>query len=289
MGSSTARTVGSKVGSTVMDFYLPGVRTDIEKITGKDVDKPEDVIKIGLHVNSATGAISKAKATIAAGKNVANTVTGKINCLDAAADMTMEIKPSSSFGGTFVEKALPKSAQAALKSVDKSLLDLKPVQKGLGKMGVEVAEGEEGTIAVSAAEGELSAEATVAARALGRIPVLGIVISVAMEIPAVVDAFKEDKENKENNKENTNEGWKQVGRSTLNVVGVTAGSAIGAALLTPVLPPLGTFIGAALGAMAGKFIAEKLGNKIFGERKSKTTEPESNNPPLQPQNTNVVA
>lgn len=79
--------------------------------------------------------------------------------------------------------------------------------------------------------------------------------------------------------QNKKEGWKQVGRSTLNIVGQVGGYIAGAALgaklgatiggtLGTIVPGIGNVIGIAVGAAAGAIgglVCGWLGKKIFGD------------------------
>lgn len=88
---------------------------------------------------------------------------------------------------------------------------------------------------------------------------LGVVLSVAFELPEIIKAFK------------NGDGIQQIGRSALNVGGFAAGAAAGAAIGS-FIPGAGTLIGGIagglcgiVGSMLGGGVTDKIGKKIFGE------------------------
>ncbi len=88
---------------------------------------------------------------------------------------------------------------------------------------------------------------------------IGIVLTVAFELPEIIKAFK------------NGDGVQQIGRSTLSVGGFAAGAAAGAAIGS-VIPVAGTAIGAVVGGLAGIIggmvggaAANKAGEAIFGK------------------------
>lgn len=99
-------------------------------------------------------------------------------------------------------------------------------------------------------------------KTIGRaMPVVGAVVSVAMEVPDLIDAHK-------------NGGFKQqVVKSGGGMAGATGGAALGAQIGT-VGGPIGMLVGGAIGGvigyLAGSKVGEKIGELAFEERKSNT-------------------
>jgi len=88
---------------------------------------------------------------------------------------------------------------------------------------------------------------------------IGIILSLGLEIPAIVQAFK------------NGDGLQQIGRSALNLGGAAAGAAAGAAIGS-IIPGAGTVIGGIIGgalgfigSMFGADLSKKAGDAIFGK------------------------
>ncbi len=88
---------------------------------------------------------------------------------------------------------------------------------------------------------------------------VAILLNIAFEIPAIIQGFK------------NGDGFKQIGRSALNMGGFAAGAAIGAAIGS-VIPVAGTVIGGIvgglsgiIGSMLGGAVTKKIGDSLFGK------------------------
>lgn len=126
----------------------------------------------------------------------------------------------------------------------------------------ELAEKGIAKFAEGAAEGSLKAGiASKATSLLGKmgavskkIPVIGVAISAALELPDVVEGFKEGR------------GAAQVMKSGSVVTGTTVGAVVGAALGS-FIPGPGNIIGGIVGGIAGEWLGRKLGSGLFGSNK----------------------
>ncbi len=88
---------------------------------------------------------------------------------------------------------------------------------------------------------------------------IGILLSLAFEIPSIIQAFK------------NGDGPQQIGRSALNLGGAAAGAAAGAAIGS-IIPGAGTVIGGIIGgalgfvgSIFGADLSKKAGDAIFGK------------------------
>lgn len=88
---------------------------------------------------------------------------------------------------------------------------------------------------------------------------IGIILSLAFEIPSIIQAFK------------NGDGLQQIGRSALNLGGAAAGAAAGAAIGS-IIPGAGTVIGGIIGgalgfvgSILGADVSKKAGDAIFGK------------------------
>ena len=105
------------------------------------------------------------------------------------------------------------------------------------------------------------------------------IISGVIEIPAIIDAFKADSEEKEKTGQSHSRGTKQIVKSATkvgaSVLGYAAGSAATGALLGSVCPGLGNVVGGFLGFAGGliggaiaHFAAGKVMDSAMGEKDS---------------------
>ncbi|MEI7474481.1 MAG: hypothetical protein WCK67_06840 [bacterium] len=152
---------------------------------------------------------------------------------------------------------LGKLGNAAL-AMDKNLYDVcgdQVVKKLGGSLVKEEVNGVLKTVAV-----ENSALGAFAGNSLAKIPLIGVAISAALEVPSIIKGFQK------------NDGWEQVGRSTMNVAAGSVGAAIGGTLLAPVIPPIGTLVGCALGGWLGSKVAGFMGENLIGKPKGEEEE-----------------
>jgi hypothetical protein len=150
------------------------------------------------------------------------------------------------FPSATVQRFLP----GVVKSLDKSLLETGVGRGVLSRLGGSATFAKTATGASATISG--GAAAQVGGKAMARIPVLGILISAAFEIPDIIDAFK------------NGDGMQQLGRSACKVAGATAGAAIGGALGS-FLGPIGTLVGSAVGGWLGHKVGGFIGNALFGK------------------------
>lgn len=144
------------------------------------------------------------------------------------------------------------SIPSSLRFLNGSMLETS-IGKGIvSKLGGQVAFSGGANAFNSTATVTGSTAARVAGKSLARVPILGILISTAFEIPDLVDAWK------------NGDFGAQVGRSALNVGCATAGAAIGAAIGSAI-PVVGTIIGGFIGGMVGNFVGKTLGKLFFGK------------------------
>lgn len=133
------------------------------------------------------------------------------------------------FGNTISSKA-DDIAASAVKSLEKTATET--TGKGIGKLFKSL-KGKGGT--------------------------LGIIFTVAFELPELIKAFK------------NGDGLQQIGRSSFNIAGFAGGAAAGAAIGS-VIPVAGTAVGAIVGGlcglvggMAGGAVTSKIAESIFGK------------------------
>ena len=129
-----------------------------------------------------------------------------------------------------------------LAKLDKSLLETSVGRNILAKLGGQVKFLSGGKASIAG-----NTTARFAGTTMAKIPLLGILISTAFELPEIIKAFKAGR------------GAEQVIKSAINVACTTAGAAMGAAFLMA-FPPFGCIVGAALGGILG----EKLGHCLGG-------------------------
>ena len=147
-----------------------------------------------------------------------------------------------------VHNAIPQS----LRFLNGSLLETS-VGKGIvSKLGGSVTFAQGASSFGQTATVTGSTAGRVAGKTLARIPLIGILISTAFEVPDLIDAYK------------NGDFGAQVGRSTLNVACTTAGAAIGAAIGSAV-PVVGTIIGGFIGGLIGSAVGKGLGKMLFGK------------------------
>lgn len=125
----------------------------------------------------------------------------------------------------------------------------KEVFSNFGKEVVAAGAGKEGAKKILAQAGKIGGKS---------LPLIGTVITLACEIPAIFKSFSNY---------GAGEGIKQTGRSAVSIGGFAAGTAAGATIGSAV-PVVGTIIGGIVGGMVGGF----LGKAIFGKSKVEEAE-----------------
>ena len=107
----------------------------------------------------------------------------------------------------------------------------------------------------------LAATATKSASFLGAckgvvrgIPIAGVVLSAALELPAIYQGFKEGR------------GLKQTGKAATVVTATTAGAVAGAAIGAPLFGA-GAVVGGIVGGIVGGLVGDVVGGWIFGNNK----------------------
>lgn len=195
------------------------------------------------HLKSGVGFVSKevgSHGLVDGGKSIFNQSSSKF-LQEGLRGGKIDYNAHLFWGGT--EKYVPKAVQA----LDKSLLETGVGQKVLAKLGGSVVR--DGSGAIKSVTGGTAAN--VAGKTMSRIPVLGILISTAFEVPDIIDGFK------------NGDGMAQLGRSAVNVACTTVCAAALGALLAPI--PGGALIGAFIGGWIGSKLGKCLGNAIFGK------------------------
>lgn len=134
-----------------------------------------------------------------------------------------------------------------VRALDKSVLETGAGQNILSKFGGAVVKNEAGTITSVTGGGA----ARFAGKTMSRIPVLGLLISTAFEVPDIIDGFK------------NGDGMAQIGRSAVNVACTTVCATALGALLAPI--PGGAIVGAFVGGWIGNKLGKFMGNAIFGK------------------------
>jgi hypothetical protein len=156
------------------------------------------------------------------------------------------------FKNTLLESRLKGSEYEWLLKMDKNLLDT-----GMGKGLVKSLGGEVKTVAGAAEKiVEGTAGAKIAANTLGKISLLNLGFSAALEVPEIIEASKHG------------DGLNQVGRSGVKIGFSTfligLGSSIGKALPTK-YKFIASLIGGAIGGMVGNKAGEITGEALFGK------------------------
>lgn len=212
-----------------------------------------------MELNMAPISYQLAKESVQGGQQLYQGVSSQgMNYFNGVRAGTLANLTASSTSATcyrfFPSQAVQKVLPNCVKALDVSLLETGVGQGILSKLG--------GSASFSTANGLTKATITgstaaqVGGKAMARIPVLGILIATAFEIPDIIDAFK------------NGDGPQQLGRSAMNVACTTIGTAIGGALGTLIpIPGLGTVIGGFIGGMIGSAVGKFLGNAIFGKSK----------------------
>jgi len=143
----------------------------------------------------------------------------------------------------------------ATKEMDKGIKVAKEASKTLGKEAVE--EGAKTEIKVGL-KGTIARHASKflggVARTAKAVPILGAVIESAMQIPDVIEGFKEGR------------GLAQLAKSATMVGGSTLGALALAAMATNPLGLAGMGL-AVVGGIAGTWVADKVGSGLFGSNK----------------------
>lgn len=104
-----------------------------------------------------------------------------------------------------------------------------------------------------------------------KMPLIGNIIMVAMELPNIFKAFKNG---------GVGAGIKEIGKAGAKLGGFAAGAAIGQALIP--IP----FVGAMIGGLVGGWIAEKIVGKSFTEKQKEAEEKAQPEPATQSQQPN---
>jgi hypothetical protein len=95
-------------------------------------------------------------------------------------------------------------------------------------------------------------------RAMQRTTVYGLAALTAICVPSIINAYKKGS----TNEEKIAAGGKQLIKSAISVVSVTAGIGLLGALLAP-LGPAGSVFGMGIGSVTGAYISKKINNNIF--------------------------
>jgi|GEM_PF-5050705 len=136
-------------------------------------------------------------------------------------------------------------------------------KKVAGKFGKEVTQEAIEKFGVTAGK-SVGKVGALSARGAAGVPIAGILLMSALEIPNVISAFKN---------EGISGGVRQICKSTGNMSASVAGSVIGSAVggFVGTLIPIpgatlaGMWIGEAVGGIVGYTVGEKLTNGLFGE------------------------
>ena len=229
-------------------------------IENKGMKAIDDGLKQSIKITELTnGGIKLEQGTAAALTDIQKETLKKAGITDNAIE-ALEKK-----GSYVVKKG---TVESLVKTAGRSELD------ALTKAGVNIEQTAAFKISAGAEKGLLSKIATPIAKGLAKVPVIGTLITAAIEVPSIVNAFK------------NGDGLAQIGRSALAVTGSVVGMALGS-----FLGPVGTIAGAVVGDMIGR----KLGTALLGEPKgeetsaAKTNSESTSSTKLASSNANIAA
>jgi len=244
------RNISDTLGSAVSDNMLKNSNLD-KKIAGKAANKFNRYIEQFI----SSGA-NKDEAVELAAKKVAQKY-GKKVAQEGAEEL--------------IETSLKSAAKDGFEKVAKEGLE-KVAKEGLEKVAKEGLEAGAKTVAK---KGLLSGLKNTVKNIGKKIPLIGVAINAAFEIPTIVKAFKAG---------GIGNGLKQIAKSTVCVATELAGTALGMAVAGLVTAPTGpgAAIGAFVGGMAGGMGGRKVGEFLTSWIKVKGVDDEPTEIAQQP-------
>ncbi len=151
----------------------------------------------------------------------------------------------------FMENKCPnsKGVISTISAIDKNLLDTKfgqSIVKSIDKNAKITLSGTQNV--VSGSKG-----AVFAADTLGKMPILSLAVSAGLEIPELMQAYK------------NGDLDSQIARSATNVVCTGVASAAMGTIMAPLCPPFGSIAGFTIGSYLGHKVSKSVGDKFLGQ------------------------